>query len=83
MAAHIFFQRLVIAPVLGAGQVLLLGIGPNACAKDAPCIPAIEDDFQRTLTQCRTVEATTQSIWQGQTLLRLTGRLVKAIAPLL
>ena len=50
---------------------------------DAPCIPAIEDDFQRTLTQCRTVEATTQSIWQGQTLLRLTGRLVKAIAPLL
>ena len=50
---------------------------------DAPCIPAIEDDFQRTLTQCRTVEATTQSIWQGQTLPRLTGRLVKAIAPLL
>ena len=50
---------------------------------DAPCIPAIEDDFQRTLTQCRTVEATTQSIWQGQTLLRLTGQLVKAIAPLL
>ena len=50
---------------------------------DAPCIPAIEDDFQRTLTQCRTVEATTQSIWQGQTLLRFTGRLVKAIAPLL
>ena len=50
---------------------------------DAPCIPAIKDDFQRTLTQCRTVEATTQSIWQGQTLLRLTGRLVKAIAPLL
>ena len=50
---------------------------------DAPCIPAIEDDFQRTLTQCRTVEATTQSIWQGQTLLSLTGRLVKAIAPLL
>ena len=50
---------------------------------DAPCIPAIEDDFQRTLTQCRTVEATKQSIWQGQTLLRLTGRLVKAIAPLL
>ena len=50
---------------------------------DAPCIPAIEDDFQRTLTQCRTVEATKQSIWQGQPLLRLTGRLVKAIAPLL
>lgn len=50
---------------------------------DAPCIPAIEDDFQRTLTQCRAVEATKQSIWQGQTLLRLTGRLVKAIAPLL
>lgn len=50
---------------------------------DTPCIPAIEDDFQRTLTQCRTVEATKQSIWQGQTLLRLTGRLVKAIAPLL
>ena len=50
---------------------------------DAPCVPAIEDDFQRTLTQCRTVEATKQSIWQGQTLLRLTGRLVKAIAPLL
>ena len=50
---------------------------------DAPCIPAIEDDFQRTLTQCRTVEATKQSIWQGQTLLCLTGRLVKAIAPLL
>jgi len=50
---------------------------------DAPCIPAIEEDFQRTLAQCRTVEPTKKSIWQGKWLLRTVGRLLKAIAPLL
>lgn len=50
---------------------------------DAPCIAAIEEDFQRTLTQCRTVEPTKKSIWQGKWMLRLAGRLLKAIAPLL
>ena len=50
---------------------------------DAPCIAAIEEDFQRTLAQCRTVEPTKKSIWQGKWMLRLTGLLLKAIAPLL
>ena len=50
---------------------------------DAPCIAAIEEDFQRTLSQCRTVEPTKKSIWQGNWLLHLIGQLLKAIAPLL
>lgn len=51
--------------------------------RDVPCIPSIEEDFQRTLAQCRTVEPTTQSIWQGKHLLHLMGMLLKVIAPLL
>ena len=50
---------------------------------EMPCIPAIEEDFQRTLAQCRSVAPTKQSIWQGKWLLRLSGHLLKAIAPLL
>ncbi|MGN0708222.1 MAG: cardiolipin synthase [Faecalibacterium sp.] len=47
------------------------------------CIPEIEKDFQNTLAQCRTVHPNRQSIWQGKTWLRLTGHLLKVIAPLL
>ena len=43
----------------------------------------MEADFQATLSQCRRVEPTRQSIWQGKTLLRLTGLLIKVIAPLM
>ena len=50
---------------------------------DAPCIRDIEQDFQHTLEQCRTVENTSASIWQKQYLLRATGMLLKVIAPLL
>ena len=46
------------------------------------CIRSTESDFQSTLAQCRTVEPTAHSIWQGKTLLRLTGVLLKFIAPL-
>ena len=38
---------------------------------DAPCIRDIEQDFQHTLEQCRTVENTSASIWQKQYLLSL------------
>lgn len=47
------------------------------------CIPDIEADFQATLAQCRTVEPTPQSIWEGKYLLHLAGMLLKVIAPLL
>ena len=47
------------------------------------CIRNAESDFQATLAQCRTVEPTPRSIWQGKTLLRLTGVLLKFIAPLI
>ena len=47
------------------------------------CIPAVESDFQSTLSQCRTVEPTVRSIWQGRRLLYLTGLLLKFIAPLI
>ena len=47
------------------------------------CIRSTESDFQSTLAQCRTVEPTRESIWQGKTLLRLTGVLLKFIAPLI
>ena len=47
------------------------------------CIRSTESDFQSTLAQCRTVEPTAHSIWQGKTLLRLTGVLLKVIAPLI
>ena len=50
---------------------------------DAPCIRDIEQDFQHTLEQCRTVENTSASIWQKHYLLRATGMLLKVIAPLL
>ena len=47
------------------------------------CIRNAESDFQATLAQCRTVEPTAHSIWQGKTLLHLTGVLLKFIAPLI
>lgn len=47
------------------------------------CIREMEADFQRTLAQCRHVEPTKQSIWQGKILLRLMGRVLKVIAPLM
>lgn len=47
------------------------------------CIPQMEEDFQQALTQCRHVEPTAKSIWQGNWLLRLTGMLLKVIAPLM
>ena len=47
------------------------------------CIRSTESDFQSTLAQCRTVEPTAHSIWQGKTLLHLTGVLLKFIAPLI
>ena len=50
---------------------------------DAPCIRDIEQDFQHTLEQCRTVENTSASIWQKHYLLRAAGMLLKVIAPLL
>ena len=50
---------------------------------DAACIPDIERDFQDTLAQCRTVEPTRESIWQGKSLLHAMGVVLKAIAPLM
>lgn len=47
------------------------------------CIRNAESDFQATLAQCRTVEPMAHSIWQGKTLLHLTGVLLKFIAPLI
>ena len=46
------------------------------------CLPRIEADFQDTLAQCRTVEPTRQSVWQGKKLLHLVGIMLKFIAPL-
>ena len=50
---------------------------------NAPCIRDIEEDFQATLEQCRTVENNPKSIWQGRFLFRAVGMLLKVIAPLL
>ena len=47
------------------------------------CLPRIEADFQDTLAQCRTVEPTRQSVWQGKKLLHLVGIVLKFIAPLI
>ena len=47
------------------------------------CLPRIEADFQDTLAQCRTVEPTCQSVWQGKKLLHLVGIMLKFIAPLI
>lgn len=47
------------------------------------CLPRIEADFQDTLAQCRTVEPTRQSVWQGKKLLHLVGVMLKFIAPLI
>ena len=46
------------------------------------CIANMEADFQDTLTRCRRVEQTRESIWQGKKLLHLAGILLKFIAPL-
>ncbi len=50
---------------------------------DTACIPEIEQDFQTTLEQCRTVEPTRESIWQNHPLLHAMGIALKAIAPLM
>ena len=50
---------------------------------DTACIPDIERDFQTTLEQCRTVEATRESIWQNHPLLHAMGVVLKTIAPLM
>ena len=50
---------------------------------DTACIPDIERDFQTTLEQCRTVEATRESIWQNHPFLHAMGVALKAIAPLM
>ena len=42
----------------------------------------MEADFQDTLSRCRRVERTRESIWQGKKLLHLAGILLKFIAPL-
>ena len=47
------------------------------------CLPRIEADFQDTLAQCRTVEPTRPSVWQGKKLLHLVGIVLKFIAPLI
>ena len=46
------------------------------------CLANMEADFQDTLTRCRRVEQTKESIWQGKKLLHLAGILLKFIAPL-
>ena len=51
--------------------------------RDVDCLPRIEADFQDTLAQCRTVEPTRQSVWQGKKLLHLVGMMLKFIAPLI
>ena len=51
--------------------------------RDVDCLPRIEADFQDTLAQCRTVEPTRQSVWQGKKLLHLVGMVLKFIAPLI
>ena len=45
------------------------------------CVPAIEADFQDTLAKCRQV--TTQTLHKEKWTLKLTGYLMKAVAPLL
>lgn len=45
------------------------------------CIPQIEKDFQSTLAKCRQV--TMKTVHEEKWTVKLTGRLVKAIAPLL
>lgn len=50
---------------------------------NTPCIADIEADFEKTLTVCRTVEPTFQSIWQGRFFLQLTGVVVKFAATLM
>ena len=47
------------------------------------CIANMEADFQDTLTRCRRVERTKESIWQGKKLLHLVGMMIKFIAPLI
>ena len=45
------------------------------------CIPAIEEDFQATLEKCR--EVTPETIKNEKFTVKLTGALMKAIAPLM
>ncbi|MDY3282460.1 phospholipase D-like domain-containing protein [Dysosmobacter sp.] len=45
------------------------------------CIPSIEEDFQATLAKCRAV--TPETVRQEKWTLRLMGRLLKSVAPLM
>lgn len=45
------------------------------------CIPAIEEDFQKTLEKCRTV--TPETIKKEKMTIKLIGRVMKVMAPLL
>ena len=45
------------------------------------CIPSIEEDFQKTLSRCHAV--TPETLQQEKWWLRLMGKLLKAVAPLL
>ena len=45
------------------------------------CIDDIEDDFQQTLTECQQV--TMESIAKEKIFVRLLGRIMRLIAPLL
>ena len=46
-----------------------------------PCIPQIEEDFQNTLAQCRTV--TDESITNEKVFMKLKGFIMKLVAPLM
>ena len=48
---------------------------------DVDCIPDIEGDFQATLGKC--AEVTRANVYSAKLSRRLTGRLLKAIAPLM
>lgn len=48
---------------------------------DTDCIPEIEADFQATLAKCRQVSM--ETVRKEKWLVKLTGRLMKAIAPLM
>lgn len=48
---------------------------------DTDCIPEIESDFQTTLAKCRQV--TMETVHREKLTVKLTGRLMKAVAPLM
>lgn len=48
---------------------------------DVPCIPQIEADFQKTLKRCRRM--TPEKLQDDSFAMKLSGRLLKAVAPLM